>query len=126
MANDDYSILVVDSLESEQNKIVKMLTKAGHEDVRTATDGKQALGMLTEKRADIVLADWIIPDMDGQELTNQIRQQDEDFSHYTAIMLFTAEEGIKHLETALESGADDFLNKPLNQRELAARTLAAG
>ena len=66
-----------------------------------------------------------MPEIDGLDLTGHIRKFDEDTNHYTSIILFTAKEGIEHLEQAFSHGVDDYLNKPLNDTELAARVHAA-
>jgi two-component system cell cycle response regulator len=73
----------------------------------------------------VVLADWMMPEMDGLELTDRIRQRDEEAGTYTAIILFTANEGVDLLVTAFEHGVDDYLRKPPNPHELAARVNAA-
>jgi diguanylate cyclase (GGDEF)-like protein len=66
-----------------------------------------------------------MPEMDGLELTDIIRQRDEEQSVYTAIILFTAQEGIEPLVQAFDRGIDDYISKPPNPRELAARVNAA-
>ena len=101
------------------------LKKAGYDGVRLADSATQALGMLQEQPADVVLADWMMPEMDGLELTDRIRQRDEEIGTYTAIILFTANEGIDLLVEAFEHGVDDYLRKPPNPHELAARVNAA-
>lgn len=102
------------------------LEDSGYEDIRVTADAKQALEALDDRHADIVLADWVMPEMDGLELTDQIRQQDEDLNRYTSIILFTAKEGVEPLVEAFERGVDDYVTKPPVPRELAARVYAAG
>ena len=101
------------------------LKKVGYDGVRMADSATQALDMLNEQHADVVLADWMMPEMDGLELTDRIRQRDEEVGTYTAIILFTANEGIDLLVEAFEHGVDDYLRKPPNPHELAARVNAA-
>jgi len=66
-----------------------------------------------------------MPEMDGLELTHQVRQRDEEKGTYTAIILFTAHDGVEYLVKAFDHGVDDYLCKPPNPQELAARVNAA-
>jgi two-component system cell cycle response regulator len=125
MKNKDLSIIIVDDLQFSRIVVKTALKKAGYDGVRLADSATQALGMLQEQSADVVLADWMMPEMDGLELTDRIRQRDEDAGTYTAIILFTANEGIDLLVEAFEHGVDDYLRKPPNPHELAARVNAA-
>ena len=125
MKNRDLSIIIVDDLQFSRIVVKTALKKAGYDGVRLADSATQALAMLSEKPADVVLADWMMPEMDGLELTDRIRHRDEEIGTYTAIILFTANEGIDLLVQAFEHGVDDYLRKPPNPHELAARVNAA-
>lgn len=125
MRNKDLSIIIVDDLQFSRIVVKTALKKAGYDGVRLADSASRALEMLTQQPADVVLADWMMPDMDGLELTDRIRQRDEEAGTYTAIILFTANEGIDLLVEAFEHGVDDYLRKPPNPHELAARVNAA-
>jgi len=121
----DISIIIVDDLQFSRIVVKTALKKAGYDGVRMADSATEALKMLRDQPADVVLADWMMPEMDGLELTDQIRQRDEDNGTYTAIILFTANEDIELLVRAFEHGVDDYLRKPPNPHELAARVNAA-
>ena len=125
MRNTDLSIIIVDDLQFSRIVVKTALKKAGYDGVRLADSASQALAMLAEKPADVVLADWMMPEMDGLELTDIIRQRDEETGTYTAIILFTATEGTDLLVEAFDHGVDDYLRKPPNPHELAARVNAA-
>ena len=125
MRNKDLSIIIVDDLQFSRIVVKTALKKAGYDGVRLADSASQALAMLEEQPADVVLADWMMPEMDGLQLTDLIRQRDEEAGTYTAIILFTANEGIDLLVEAFEHGVDDYLRKPPNPHELAARVNAA-
>ena len=125
MRNKDLSIIIVDDLQFSRIVVKTALKKAGYNGVRLADSATQALAMLEEQPADVILADWMMPEMDGLELTDRIRQRDEEAGTYTAIILFTANEGIDLLVEAFEHGVDDYLRKPPNPHELAARVNAA-
>lgn len=126
MINNDLSIVVVDDMLLGREAVCVALANSGYRDVRTASSAGEALTLLAHRPADVVLADWVMPEMDGLELTNHIRQQDEAGNHYTSVILFTAKEGVENLVLAFERGVDDYLTKPVNERELAARVHAAG
>jgi len=125
MKNKDLSIIIVDDLQFSRIVVKTALKKAGYDGVRLADSATKALGMMQEQPADVVLADWMMPEMDGLELTDRIRHRDEEDGTYTAIILFTANEGIDLLVEAFEHGVDDYLRKPPNPHELAARVNAA-
>lgn len=125
MTNKDVSILIVDDMQFSRAVVQAALKKAGYTNIRVAESAAQALDAMEKQRADVVLADWVMPEMDGLELTDIIRQIDEELGIYTAIILFTAQEGIEPLVEAFSRGVDDYLCKPPNPHELAARVNAA-
>ncbi|MGB5398438.1 MAG: response regulator [Gammaproteobacteria bacterium] len=125
MTRPDLSIIIVDDLQFSRIVVKTALKKAGYNGVRMADSATEALRMLKEEAADVVLADWMMPEMDGLELTDRIRQRDEENGTYTAIILFTANEGTEYLVKAFDHGVDDYLRKPPNPDELAARVNAA-
>ncbi len=123
--NKDIEIVIVDDMQFSRVVVQAALKKAGFINIRVAASAKQALNMLEEKHADVVLADWVMPEMDGLQLTDALRQRDEERGEYTAIILFTAQEGIEPLVEAFNRGVDDYICKPPNPHELAARVNAA-
>ena len=125
MSSKDLSIIIVDDLQFSRIVVKTALKKAGYNGVRMADSATEALAMIEQKPADVVLADWMMPEMDGLELTQLIRQRDEEKGTYTAIILFTAHDGVDYLVKAFDHGVDDYLCKPPNPQELAARVNAA-
>ena len=125
MSNKDLSIVIVDDLQFSRVVVKTALTKAGYSDIRMAGSATEALSMMQQKPAEVLLADWMMPEMDGLELTQRVRQGDEEKGIYTAIILFTAQEGVEYLVEAFDHGIDDYLRKPPNPLELAARVNAA-
>lgn len=125
MSQKDLSIIIVDDLQFSRIVVKTALKKAGYNGVRMADSATEALTMISQKPADVVLADWMMPEMDGLELTQRIRQSDEEKGTYTAIILFTAHDGVEYLVKAFDHGVDDYLCKPPNPQELAARVNAA-
>jgi len=125
MSSKDLSIIIVDDLQFSRIVVKTALKKAGYNGVRMADSATEALSMIEQKPADVVLADWMMPEMDGLQLTQLIRQRDEEKGTYTAIILFTAHDGVEYLVKAFDHGVDDYLCKPPNPQELAARVNAA-
>ncbi|HIE0648097.1 TPA: PP2C family protein-serine/threonine phosphatase [Serratia marcescens] len=116
------TILIVDDSRSYRHLLGSMLSKWGYR-VLEAQDGVHALAMLETQTINAVISDWEMPQMDGVALCHQIRQR--DFGHYIYAILVTARQSIDDLVQGLESGADDFLSKPVNQSQLRARLHAA-
>jgi len=123
---EELSIVVVDDMKFNCEFVRKALKGEGYDDVRVASSAAEALELLGKRPADIVLADWVMPEMDGLALAERIRQIDEETDHYTCILLLTARDDIASVIEAFERGADDYLIKPPNKQELAARIFAAG
>lgn len=123
---EELSIVVVDDMKFNCEYIRRALSGEGYEDIRVASSASEALELLEQRSADVLLADWIMPEMDGLELTDRIRQIDEENNHYTCILLLTARDGIDAVIEAFDRGVDDYLTKPPNKQELAARIYAAG
>ncbi|WP_040405854.1 response regulator [Ectothiorhodospira sp. PHS-1] len=120
------SLLVVDDMQYSRTVLKNTLERIGYDDVRLAGSAAEALDALTQRRADVVIADWVMPEMNGLELSTAIRRQDEEAGRYTAIILFAPKEEDKAMTQALHEGADDFLTKPIQDVQLAARIYAAG
>lgn len=125
MTNKDVSIIIVDDMQFSRVVVQAALKKAGYGNILVASSAAQALETMEKKHIEVVLADWVMPEMDGLQLTDRIRQRDEELGTYTAIILFTAQEGIEPLVEAFNRGVDDYICKPPNPHELAARVNAA-
>jgi diguanylate cyclase (GGDEF)-like protein len=114
-------ILVVDDEASMRAVLRGLLTAAGHE-VFEARNGQQGFEMALDLRPQIMVVDWLMPEMDGIELTRALRQTKIGRSIY--LLLLTGLEDEEKLVEAFEAGVDDFMNKPLKSRILAARLRA--
>jgi len=126
MIRDSLAILVVDDMKFSCEFIRRALIKEDFKDIEVVNSAPDALNRLKEKAFDVVLADWLMPEMDGLELTRKIRHLDEERHHYTGIVLLTAKDDMASVRFAFEEGVDDYIVKPPNQTELAARIYAAG
>jgi two-component system phosphate regulon response regulator PhoB len=111
-------VLIVEDERPIREMIAFGLKRAGF-DVREAEDCRSARAALADRRPDLLLVDWMLPDMSGLELTRAIKRDRE--TRELPIILLTArsEEGDK--VAGLEGGADDYVTKPFSPRELLAR-----
>ena len=111
-------ILAVDDEPSIRRSLQVHLEGKGYV-VLMAPNGEQAMQTFTQQAPDVVIADLVLPGMDGIELTRQIRQT----STVPIIVLSANGEERKKID-ALECGADDYVTKPFNMDELVARVRA--
>jgi len=125
MPNPHLSILVVDDAKFSSAMIGRALSQAGYQDVRFASSAAEALHLLENRPASVLLADWLMPEMDGLELTGRVRQLDEMAEHYTYIILLTGKEGENVLTEAFDRGVDDFISKTSMSEQLMPRVYAA-
>lgn len=111
-------ILVVDDDMHIRELIRVFLEEAGME-VLEAADGLEALSALAEERADLVIMDIMMPNMDGWELCHELRR-DYDMP----LLMLTAKGETKQILKGFELGTDDYLVKPFEPAELVARVKA--
>jgi len=110
-------ILVVDDTPHNIRLLEAILLPRGYAVVR-ATSGPEALDAVTREGPDLVLLDIVMPGMDGHEVCRRLRA--EPTTQVLPVVMVTAS-GEQQKVIALESGADDFITKPVNQAELLAR-----
>ena len=108
-------ILLVDD-EPEILEICRDYLKASAFDVVTAKDGAQGLAVARREKPDLIVLDWMMPEMDGLDVCRAIRRE----SDIPIIMLTARVEETDKL-IGLEIGADDYITKPFSPRELVAR-----
>ena len=113
--------LVVDDSPS-QRKMLALLLKKWKFTVLEAEDGERALELSRGRKIDFIISDWVMPNMTGPELCRAIRSEYEQ--GYIYFILLTSKSEKKEVATGLDSGADDFLSKPLDTDELRARLRA--
>lgn len=116
------AILLVDDEPTTRFMAAHQLRRAGYE-VEVAENGLQALESLKQRLFPILLTDWEMPVMDGVELCRAVRAA--QFDSYVYTILLTARGSTANVIEGLKAGADDYLTKPVNEQELAARLQTA-
>jgi two-component system phosphate regulon response regulator PhoB len=114
-------ILVVEDEPSIRDLIAFGLRRSGFQ-VAVAEHSQAALATIGDRRPDLILMDWMLPDMSGLELTRQLRRDTN--TRDIPIIMLTARAEETDKVTGLEGGADDYLTKPFSARELIARIQA--
>ena len=111
-------ILVVEDERPIREMIAFGLRRAGFE-VREAADAQSGRAEVANKRPDLLLVDWMLPDTSGLEFTRALKRDRETRELPVIMLTARAEEGDK--VAGLEGGADDYITKPFSPRELLAR-----
>jgi DNA-binding response OmpR family regulator len=109
-------ILVVEDNAELADNVQEWLTMEQH-NVDVCGDGVQALAFLDTYEYDVIVLDWALPGMSGIEICKQFRSR----GGVTPILMLTGRRTVDDKETGLDAGADDYLTKPFELRELSAR-----
>ncbi len=111
-------VLVVEDDVEITDVLRRTLRQEGHE-VRTAADGEEGLAVAAEFAPDLVILDLGLPKLDGVEVLRKLRRSDD-----VPVLILTARSELDDRVTGLDSGADDYLVKPFERKELLARMRA--
>lgn len=111
-------ILVVDD-EPWVVQSVRSYLEAAHFEVVAAYNGKEAIAQFDAHEPDLIILDWMLPEMDGLTVAHQLRQRSR-----VPIIMLTARVDEEDRIAGLETGADDYVIKPFSARELEARVRA--
>ena len=114
-------VLVVDDSRAQRKILSMSLSRWGYH-VTEAASGEEALFLLRDDPFDIILSDWMMDGMSGLDLCTAFRELGHD--HYAYFILLTSKSEKAEIANGLESGADDFLTKPVSADELRARLRA--
>lgn len=113
------NILLVEDDEALSSAIREKLLDEGFS-VSCAFDGKQAAEALDEAHFDLIISDVMMPKMNGFELSRYVRRDGKS----QPILIITAKSEIEDMQTGFKSGADDYMSKPINLKELVLRVHA--
>ncbi len=112
-------MLVVDDEASIVDAVSTALRYEGF-DVREALNGRDALSVVMEFDPELVVLDWMLPDIEGIEVGRRLR----DRGFQTAILFLTAKDSVESKVEALRAGGDDYVTKPFSLAEVVARVQA--
>lgn len=115
-------VLLADDDARVRDTLGFLIDSFGHQ-VTAVADGLAAWTAYQTGGFDLVVTDWMMPEMDGLELVRRIRA--EGRSRYTYVIVITALGGTDHWLAGMEAGADDFVTKPCTPPELQARLRVA-
>jgi len=115
-------ILVVEDERAIRDMLAFNLGRAGY-DVRPVSDAREARAAIADAHPDLVVMDWMLPDISGLELTRQLKRDGE--TKEIPVIMLTARAEEDDRIAGLDGGADDYIVKPFSQRELLARIRAA-
>ena len=112
-------VLVVDDEPSIVDAVATALRYEDY-DVEEATTGREALSAIARFEPDLVVLDWMLPDIEGIEVGRRLRAQ----GYKTAILFLTAKDATENKVEALRAGGDDYVTKPFSLAEIVARVQA--
>src|SRR5438034_1484592 len=118
--NGTAKILVVDDESSIVDAVATALRYEGFE-VREAGTGRGAMSAVVEFEPDLIVLDWMLPDLEGIEVGRRLRER----GFKTAILFLTAKDAVENKVDALRAGGDDYVTKPFSLAELVARAQAS-
>lgn len=114
-------ILLVEDDPEQLEPLHAILTKSGHV-VDGIDNGAVAQSLICDRNYDLLILDWLLPEVSGIELCQTYRQMGGS----SPVLILTAKDAIADKVTGLDVGADDYLVKPINGLELLARVRALG
>src|SRR4051812_5772598 len=119
MSANGQRILVVDDEPSIVDAVATALRYEGYT-VAEASTGKEALDAVALQEPDLVVLDWMLPDIDGIEVGRRLRER----GFKTAVIFLTAKDATENKVEALRVGGDDYVTKPFSLAEIVARIQA--
>ena len=116
MEGNGHRILVVDDEPSIVDAVATALRYEGYE-VTEAKSGREALDAATQQEPDLIVLDWMLPDIEGIEVGRRLRA----LGFKSAVLFLTAKDATEHKVEALRAGGDDYVTKPFSLAEIVAR-----
>ena len=117
----DRVILIVDDEPAICDMLHVILEKAGYRCLEAA-NGQQARSTILDEKPDLILLDWMLPDISGVTLVDRLKK--DELTASIPIIMLTAKSEEENKIQGLEKGADDYVTKPFSPRELIARIQA--
>jgi two-component system, OmpR family, response regulator len=117
--SEERRILVVDDEPSIVDAVATALRYEGF-DVEEAVTGRDALAAVARREPDLIVLDWMLPDLDGIEVGRRLRER----GFKSAVLFLTAKDATENKVEALRAGGDDYVTKPFSLAEVVARVQA--
>ncbi len=112
-------VLIVEDLKVMRRVIANILIDMGIKDILESDDGLEALATLQNEKVDLIITDWLMPNMDGIELVNDIRK-DRTLEHIPILMITTVDNK-ENVIKALKAGINDYIAKPFKSEVLKSK-----
>src|SRR5271167_4122804 len=109
------SVLIIDDEAAIRESLQTLLELEGYE-VETANDGDEGLARLADRPYDLVLLDFAMPERNGIEILQDIRERDSEL----AVIMITAYGTVENAVNAMQAGANNFIQKPWDNEKLLA------
>lgn len=119
----DVQIIVVDDVQSMRIQVKEILRSCGFEKIRSASSGLEALRMMNEASAHLLLCDWHMAPMSGLELLKEVRNKEQIKD--TVFLMLTAEGTKERVIEAVKSGLDDYIMKPFTTEHARLKVMGA-
>ncbi|NMC63549.1 MAG: response regulator [SAR324 cluster bacterium] len=115
------SILIIDDDPDIRSLLCDAVGGMGYASI-SATDGEKGLEILKEVQVDLIILDWMLPGRDGPSILKELREMPS--TEHVPVIMLTAREGLQDKLEAFEGGADEYITKPFQFKELQARIKA--
>jgi DNA-binding response OmpR family regulator len=120
-AVEDSRIMVVDDDAGVARLMARLLQRDGFRHVLTVEDGERAIGIVFDHPPDVVVLDVHLPRLDGLEVMREIVRHDGVIGRVTGVIAVSGDISPDTCQTMLDAGADDFITRPFEPGEFAAR-----
>lgn len=117
-------VLIVDDEKLMHKLVCNVLTSLGFRDITTANSGRQAMGLVTQKRFDFIITDWRMGDLDGIDVVHFIRTSPDAQNPTMPIIMLTGNTEARYVITALNAGINGYVIKPFSAEQLVRRIRA--
>lgn len=112
-------ILIAEDNITMASALKYILQQMGYDKITETNDGSDALKLLAKNRFDLVIMDWALPSVSGVSLTKWMRQKEP--YRYTPVIMVTSKDQPEDVLTAVESGVNEYVLKPLDKEILRAK-----
>lgn len=116
-------ILLVEDEKELGKSLARILSQEGYE-VKLCHDGHEGLSLALKENYDLLILDWMLPHKSGLEICQSVKCHDNQDMATTPVLFLTAKDTLDDRVMGLDAGADDYLIKPFELRELLARVRA--